>query len=339
MVKSFEVFAKSVAKTGKLQNGDYCDYIVLQEKPPIIALALGDGIGSKPCDGKASATAVKTFLQEMAKNTIPDLKKRMVEACEAADEQVTNAPKNCKGMMTTFVAVVWEAAQNHIHYTSVGDSRIYLQSAGQLAQLTKDDAIAQTKKVGGQTQLRSYITQVLGASSAQFDIQTRSFLPSETLWLVSDGFYEAIYQIEEVLTALWKYQDFDRGALELFQHYESHYQDDASVVALRNNAFPVAFDTQFQAQFQAWKQQDYPFPLPANLEQSALIRTIFEQLHWAIQAQQADEALQLCQLIDTLEVQPALGSVEELLRACEQANFSHQAVYKALRGLLMKAVK
>ncbi|HAS45764.1 MAG TPA: hypothetical protein DCS93_35110 [Microscillaceae bacterium] len=335
MIDSFEVFTKSLAKTGKPKNGDHCDYVVLQQEPLIVALALGDGVGSKPCDGEASATAVTTFLQHIAKSTTQNLRQRMQEACEAADEQVTNAPKNCQGMLTTFVAVVWEVAISQIHYTSVGDSRIYLQSAGHFEQLTEDDAITQTKKVGGQTQLRSYITQVLGAGTAQFDIQTRSFLPNETVWLASDGFYEAIYQIGEMLTALWKYEDFNRGVSDLFQHYQSHYQDDASVIALRNNAIPAAFESDFQA----WKQQHYPLPLSANLEQPALIRTIFEQLHLTIQAQQADETLQLCQLIDTLEIQPTLSGIEGLLGACQQANFNHQAVYKALRGLLMKAVK
>ncbi|OJJ14643.1 hypothetical protein BKI52_42200 [marine bacterium AO1-C] len=335
MIKSFEVFAKSVAKADKPKNGDHCDYIILQEEPPIVALALADGVGGKPCDYEASATAVKTFFQSLHKSSTEDLKIRLIQACQEADEQVTNAPKRCEKMMTTFCAVVWDGAKGEIHFTSVGDSRIYLQSTSQLEQLTVDDAVEQTKKMGGQTQLRSYITQALGDGTAQFDLQTRSFLPGETCWLASDGFYQAVYQLGEELTPLWKFQDFNQGVTKLFQHYQPHYQDDASVVALRNNTSPTTFDTHFQA----WTQQNYPIPVPANLEQPAFIRTIFDQLQVAINAHQADQALHFCELIEMLEIHPVLSAVEKLLGTCQQANFNNQAVYKALRSLLMQAVK
>ncbi len=335
MTIPFDVFAKSVAKADKSKNGDNCDYTILRESPLLVALALADGVGSKPCDDQASTVAVNAFLEHISKSTTKNIKRRLLEACEEADEQVANAPHRCQGMMTTFIAVVWEAATNQIHYTSVGDSRIYLQSAGQLEQLSTDDAIEQTKKIGAQTQLRSYITRALGTGTVQFDIQTQSFLPGETCWLASDGFYEAVYQVDKTLTDLWRYQDLNQGAAKLFKQYQPHYQDDASVVALRNNAVPVAFETDFRA----WAHQNYPIPLPANLEQPACIRIIFDQLHQAVQTQEADEVLRLCELIEDLDIYPTLSAVEMTLGICQQVNFNDQVVYKALRGLLMKAVK
>lgn len=335
MYTPFEIFSQSLAKADKPKNGDYCDYVVLNEPSTIVALALADGVGSKPCDYLASATAVNVFLQNISQPSSENLLERIQNACAQADEQVISAPSNCAGMMTTFVAIVWDTAKNLLYYTSVGDSRIYLQRAGSLMQLTQDDSIDKTKKIGGQTQLRSYITRALGTGEVQFDIQSQSFFQGEACWLVSDGFYNALHQIDFELSQLWKYQDFKTGSEKLFQQYQPHYQDDASVVALRlNNA-----SADFESHFQAWKQQNFPESIPANLQQPALIRTIFDQLGQTIKHQQITETLQFCKLITDLEIYPTLKTVEELLQRCQEANFNNQEVYKALRKLLMRAVK
>ena len=88
----------------------------------MVVMALADGVGSKPCDYLASATAVKSFLFHFADNQFQtDIKKRMQMAGDYANQQVVLAPKKCAGMLTTFVAVVWQPQSNTLYYTSAGE--------------------------------------------------------------------------------------------------------------------------------------------------------------------------------------------------------------------------
>lgn len=332
----FETFSTSLAKADKPKNGDACDYTVLLDNGKIVAMALADGVGSKPCDYLASATAVQAFLTHFAdNNTQTNIKTRMQAACVHANHQVHRSPADCTGMLTTFVAVVLNTAHNELYYTSVGDSRVYRQHQGKLIQLSQDDSIDKTETVGGQTHLKSYITRALGAGEVHFDIQKQPFLPGDACWLSSDGFYNAVHAIGQELPQLWKYLDFEKGANQLFKQYIPHYQDDATVVALRRNDAPPDFTPGFAA----WQAQNFEMPLPAILQVTSLTRTIFEVVVQCIRNQAIEETLSWFVLLDRLAIVPDIPLVEGLLQVFGEVKLQSQDVYKAIRTLLAKAAR
>lgn len=332
---TYQTFAASLAKADKKRNGDACQCKVFTERSQtLVAMVLADGVGSKPCDDKASATAVNSFLQHFGDN--PDqtnLEARMQAAAQYANQEVHKTTTACQGMMTTFVAVVWRLGEGLLYYTSVGDSRIYIQRANEWIQITEDDAVEKTEKIGSQTYTRSYITEALGAGVVHFDIQTQPFLPSDTCWLASDGFYHAVPPTH--LLSLWRYANFTHGAQQVFKQYTPHYQDDASVVALRREETP----TGFAAAFEQWGNSQYLFPLPANLQVPTLVRTIFENTQHSLLQANISKALQWLELLDDLGAVPDLVWVEGLLEAFGKARLNDREIYQKIRALLAKSVQ
>ncbi|EAY29003.1 PP2C family protein-serine/threonine phosphatase [Microscilla marina] len=332
-IPPFQTFTTSLAKANKAKNGDACRCQVWEETTQTLAvMVLADGVGSKPCDYKASATAVDAFLTHFGDN--PDqtnIKARMQAAAYHANQRVHQTSAACQGMMATFVAVVWQVETSLLYFTSVGDSRLYLQHKGTLTQLTQDDSIEKTETVGGQTYSRSYITEALGAGVVHFDIQTQPFLPGDACWLMSDGFYPVVPA--PALIQLWRYTNFAHGAEQVFKQYMPQYQDDASVVALRRNDAPKSFATAFDQ----WKIERVTQTLPANMQISVLTCTIFEATHYSLLKATTKEALRWLQVLDELTIVPDLVTVESLLQAFGKAKLNDQEVYKKIRKLLAKA--
>ncbi|WP_299461573.1 protein phosphatase 2C domain-containing protein [uncultured Microscilla sp.] len=329
----FQTFSTSLAKADKAKNGDACHCKILKETTQTLAvMALADGVGSKPCDYKASTTAVDAFLAHFGDNPDQtDIKARMRAAAQHANQRVHQTSANCRGMMTTFVATVWQVGASLLYFTSVGDSRLYLQHEGTLVQLTQDDSVEKTETVGGQTYNRSYITEALGAGVVHFDIQTQPFLPGDACWLMSDGFYSVVPA--SALIQLWRYTNFAHGTEQVFKQYIPQYQDDASVVALRRNDAPNSFATVFDQ----WKIECSTQTLPANMQISALTCTIFEATHHSLLKAATKEALRWLQVLDDLTIIPNLVTIERLLQAFGKAKLNDQEVYKNIRKLLAKA--
>jgi serine/threonine protein phosphatase PrpC len=297
-------------------------------------MVLADGVGSKPCDDKASATAVSSFLQHFGGNpNQTNLEARMQAAAQYANQEVHKTTTACQGMMTTFVAAVWRLGENLLYFTSVGDSRIYIQRANEWIQITEDDAVEKTEKVGSQTYTRSYITEALGAGVVHFDIQTQPFLPNDTCWLASDGFYHAVPYT--TLVSLWRYTNFAYGTQQVFKQYMPHYQDDASVVALRQEETP----TGFAEAFEQWENSQCFLPLPANLQLPALVRTIFEKTQHSLLQANTSKALQWLRLLNDLAVVSDLVWVEGLLEAFGKAQLNDGEIYQKIRALLAKSVQ
>lgn len=331
----YETFVQSLAKTDKPRNGDFCDYTILQEKEQIVVMALADGVGGKPCDYLASATAVNAFLKYFADDVQPDINHRMQNACQYANKQVIQAPDGCEEMLTTFVAVVWIVTDNVLYCTSVGDSRIYLKHQGEMVLITEDDVTEKVKKVSNQAYVQSYLTKVLGTGELHFDIHRQSFLPGDECWLMSDGFYHALQTHTIDLLQLWKYQDFEKGASELFKKHVVHYQDDASAAALRRNDA----EENFPQHYQQWAGQTELSEIPTILQKPTLSRIIFEEIAQSLQNGELAKAMEQLKLISTMNIYPALSSVEHLLQVFGEHKINHREVYGEIRKLLMKAAR
>ncbi|WP_211356955.1 hypothetical protein, partial [Phaeodactylibacter luteus] len=57
-----EISKKSYKNPHKKRNGDFCEFEII-ENGNLVILALGDGVGSSPCDWKASKVCCQTFIE------------------------------------------------------------------------------------------------------------------------------------------------------------------------------------------------------------------------------------------------------------------------------------
>ena len=125
---------------------------------------------------------------------------RLVTAVRLANRKIFQAGEqqpDQSGMGTTIVAALVE--EGVLTFCSVGDSRLYLLSAGTLTQLTHDDSWVATvlaREPGfdesqiAQHPMRHVLTNVVGArDDTEVEVGERVLDPGDTVLLCSDGLY------------------------------------------------------------------------------------------------------------------------------------------------------
>ena len=106
MSTKFEIFGISQVERNKGKCGDYYAYKVFNDEWVVMALA--DGVGSMPCDWLASKTTCEMFIQKIGEKVKDGFDPECIEQlCAEVDKYVSNPPGDCKGMMSTLVAVKW----------------------------------------------------------------------------------------------------------------------------------------------------------------------------------------------------------------------------------------
>ena len=183
-----ETFTKSETDPSKHKCGDYVAHEYLYGKYWVLALA--DGVGSRPCDWKASKTTCEQFIAALRESLQHGLSAEAIEqAALKTDTIVSNPPSECKGMMAALSAVVWE---HTAYFVSVGDTRVYrIASTGTLTQLSTDDLKAvnirdRTGKLiltGGSTVTRSGLTNAFGLLNVKVSAKSFPFVMGDTVVL------------------------------------------------------------------------------------------------------------------------------------------------------------
>lgn len=100
---------------------------------------VADGMGGYEGGQEASRLAVETLLAVYRDFAGDDPQKALVEALQAAHEQVRKysfAHPELRGMGTTCTAAA--IVQNALYYVHVGDTRLYLIRDGQITRVTRD---------------------------------------------------------------------------------------------------------------------------------------------------------------------------------------------------------
>jgi protein phosphatase len=114
-------------------------YTLESNQAPCLLAVVADGIGGHQAGEIASQLAVETFVNALAPyregDPVQHLHLAMLEAGQAVSRAAQDAPER-EGMGSTLGAA-WVIGWR-LYLASIGDSRIYLQRAGRLQQLTID---------------------------------------------------------------------------------------------------------------------------------------------------------------------------------------------------------
>jgi serine/threonine protein phosphatase PrpC len=164
--------------------------------------AVADGVGGLDLGEVASATAVKTMVEEFAKaqsdSMLPSLLPRLVQQANAAVHDCTLATEyRGKKMATTLVACALRYDQAVVSH--VGDSRCYLVRNGQARQITQDHTwVNEQKKMGlisaeeaAQSDSRHVLIRSIGPEMfVSPDTTTLTVQPGDVFVLCSDGLHD-----------------------------------------------------------------------------------------------------------------------------------------------------
>ncbi len=340
MTNNFEIFGKSIKDPEKHKNGDFYDYIILDNN--LLVLALADGVGSKNCDWLASQTACKLFIQfckeQLVENyTSDDIRK----ICTQVDFEIAHhTEENCKGMLTVFSAIVWSPKNDSFHFINIGDTRIYKCSNGDLQQITEDqtkDVIMRDKSgkllsSHGSTIVRTGVTNALGTGNAyiKVDINTLSF--GEALILASDGFYNILPSFKSDMLQLIQTSEISREADKIFRLYVDYQNDDASILVLRRNDI----NPETKAKYQSVNDFDN---IRANTPKHLLSFLLMDDLRFNIKNKNKEICIRILDVMSNNFFLPSATQLNELLNYCKISNFTDGQIYSRIVALIRNLKK
>lgn len=317
----------------KTKNGDFFATTKLHNTWVIATIA--DGVGSRPCDWLAAQTACQKFIESLSLPLLPDSWEHSIRII---DQIVSNPPEECKGMMTTFVAVVWNLYENYVEFVNIGDSRVYLVKKNQeVIQLTKDDTKAVNLRdkngklllSGGYTITRMGLSNCLGLQNATFEPQKTLFEAGDTLILATDGFYADSKNFEADCQDLAQNLDLSSSLAKLFRFYHDHQKDDMTAVVLRNNG-----------------QEINSLELPTNLDtlkaqftNHQIIEILFAYLQQAIAQKNTTQAEKLLDWAILENITFTKQILEDLLQEMTKQAYKEWSVYNKMMVLLRKVMK
>jgi len=236
----FEVCAATIAEAGKSRGGDcFCICEVADEN--ILLLAISDGVSSSPCDWLASETTCRKVVESFVHGegrTFERLKKSVYLA-HTAVQQIGGV---CAGSLATLVFVAWQPDEDKVLFVSIGDSRLYRDTAGQVIQASRDDKDSvlirrdgKPMMVGGQPVFKFGLTSAIGQKeSLDFRVEELDFRAGDSLLLATDGAHgegRFVVKAKELL----RYQSLDAKLSSLAMQLSGEYEDDATLAVLRRN--------------------------------------------------------------------------------------------------------
>ncbi len=160
---------------------------------------VADGMGGAQAGERASQIVVQVMVAEMKRAGEASTVDTMVEAVHLANRNIRwEAEQNpsLKGMGTTVVAAIVKSGTAHI--VSVGDSRVYLRTGGELYCLTTDHSwvneigrgLGLTDKQLKTHPFRNVLTKAVGSEDlVAVDKIEIEFVSGDTLMLCSDGLH------------------------------------------------------------------------------------------------------------------------------------------------------
>ena len=251
---------EGAAQGSRSQQED--DYGVFELPPELeggdLLLVLADGMGGEQAGARASALAVRGFVDAYDTATvaaIPDrLEQTLAHVNERMARDVASDPYRLHGMGCTLLAVV--LAEEGLYWISVGDSPLWLWRRGQLHRLNQDHAyrsiLAQQVDMGEisaaeaarHPDRNALISAVTGADLELVDMSRQAYplKPNDQVLLASDGLLTL--DEKEIAAVLNRARAESRPCQRLLAAVAEHrnlHQDNVTVLWARSVAAqPIA---------------------------------------------------------------------------------------------------
>jgi serine/threonine protein phosphatase PrpC len=239
---NLEIAKKSYAKPHKRSNGDFCAFEILGQEQ-LVVLTLADGVGSSPCDWKASELSCQKILEAFTESKQVNLPERIKASIQTANNEILLTTGRCVGMKSTLCVVVWDVENSQIHFTNIGDSRIYALSKENLEQISVDEvkSVILKKKDGkpiiisGTAVVAEGVTNVMGSHELDFDVKTASTEQIDAIILSTDGFHRVSLHFEKDIIKAVNSIDLDKALEVLYEKYRDDQKDDMTILVARKS--------------------------------------------------------------------------------------------------------
>ncbi len=216
-------------------------------------VVLADGMGGYKAGEVASALAVQTITEEVAKNIREVRKQKAYDSGYAPEtillrnailkananiHQTAKSQPQCEGMGTTVVACLFY--DNRVSIAHVGDSRLYRLRGDRFEQVTLDHSLLQelvsrgfyTPEEARKSLNKNLVTRALGIEpTVQVDVQEDVVLNGEVHLLCSDGLSDMVEDEDIHLTISTFNANLETVAQQLIRMAnENGGKDNVSVV-------------------------------------------------------------------------------------------------------------
>ena len=338
MIDLIEIEEVAIKDPAKTRSGDY---ILSQhiENEKVLILTLADGVGSKPCDWKASQMACELFIQSF-QNLNGGLPEKIKHATlEANDKILFEGLPACQGMQTTFSVAVWNYGEGIIHYLNVGDSRIYVYENGKLKQKSKDEKSARLvrQKDGrpvsdsGSIVVRDVITNALGSPGLRIKVDTHKSENCKAVVLASDGFYNCKPSFKQDIIRLVDSPDMNGFMKDLIGDYKSFQSDDLSGLIVR--AKQKDFDEQTLTRLIIQNKS----PKLVGLAKHELSTFIFTELKAYILNLDSEEVERRLNYSEEHEIELGRKNICELISLMSKVEMHNSTIYEDLLAKLRRS--
>ena len=232
--------SRSVKGPEKTRNGDHA--LVRDQGEGLVVLAVADGVGSRPCDWRASEVACSSAVEGIEEAS-GSLEGQIAAGIRKAHWKISRETGRCEGMLAAIVVAAWPQGSDEVVFAGVGDARIYQVHPGRAQQLTEDDKKTKTIRQDTRTSLpgapstirRDVLTQALGGEyKLDLDARRASFSPGAGLALASDGAYP-LGGFESKLRRTFEQLDLQETLGEWFGPRGLSNEDDATLALLRRS--------------------------------------------------------------------------------------------------------
>lgn len=327
MQLDYNLFTQKLSS--KKKNGDAVSYFEIEDSG-LKAFLLADGVGGCVGDYKASDTAVEQFevrfresvTKKEKRDEITKVSEIIAECIDHTNVDILSETGYYQGMKTTFIVAVVDQTNEQLHYTSIGDSRLYRIDEKTVEQLSKDEVKAVIRRKqdgtpitqGGAIVNGIGVTNVLGAKPLQYHVETLSIDKSSSFLLASDGFYDKMNDENVYLPKIHRTLYFENQLRHLQEDVQRQQDDDMSAVFFR-----VIKDDDDQL----WEAQNQ----------------IFKDLMTAIESKDEKKALNIATNIALSNYDNSFAFYDTAIKRMRFLDFNSSALYSELVGLLRESNK
>jgi serine/threonine protein phosphatase PrpC len=331
-----EISKRSYQNPQKSRNGDYCEFEMLEQEQLVI-LALGDGVGSSPCDWNASKLSCEQFIESFKSNPSKEISERIAQSLKAVNQEFLHTGDVCEGMKTTFCGVVWDFANSEIYYVSIGDSRIFEFSNNGLIQISRDEvkSVILRKRDGkpmiiaGVAVTAEGVANVIGSPELTFEVKVKSDDGVEGMVLTTDGMHGASTKFEEDGVRAISAVNLENGLEQLCNNYKDLQKDDMTILAARR----IKGGNHY-GKLIASILNDEEVSGMSNLE---LSKALLQGMEAGIKDKDANKVNKLISIAETKRIDLGRAEIGGLISLMFKVDFQDGAIYQQLMSMMRKS--